>query len=145
MRIKSTLQKFYYEMTLAELRRMAKSRMLPKLSYASLLYLDLIEMTPECTASRLAEILGISKPAITVKINELLRRGLIRKRRSDEDRRVYYIEVQPETVEEYQPYDMALKRGLSAVIRKFRPNDVEMFCRILETFGDGFNSEIVDE
>ena len=139
MKMKAAVTRFYYDMTLAELQRMNGSTVLPKLSYNSLLYLDMIDMTPDCTVSKLAGILNVSKPAVTIKVRELMALGMIEKTQSEKDRRVFHLTVRPEVVKEYRDHDIHLRRAASAVEEKFTARDIDTFCRVLAAFSTAYN------
>ena len=134
MGLKEAVDRFYYDMTLSELRRMNGSRILPGVSHNSLLYLDLIDMTPECTASALASALHVSKSAVAMKVGELIRRGLVVRERSDADKRVFYLKLNPAAAAEYRSYDKPLARAIAAVEKKYAPGEIEGFCAILGDF-----------
>ncbi|MDR0597567.1 MAG: MarR family transcriptional regulator, partial [Treponema sp.] len=84
-----TMNYFFYRSSLDELRWMQKEDHSFGLSYHSLLYLNVIAGAPDCTVSRLADMLGITTPGITEKVNGLVRKGLVEKTQSREDRRVF--------------------------------------------------------
>jgi DNA-binding MarR family transcriptional regulator len=74
---------FYYRSSISELRAMHAGDYSPGLSYHSMLYLSIIAGTPSCTVSKLAEILQITRSAVTIKVKELVRRGFVEKQQSD--------------------------------------------------------------
>ena len=88
MDLRKSLDKFYYSTALCDLRLMNKQFVDENITYNSLLYLELIfTMNGKCTASQIADLLHISKPAVTLKINELIRKGLVTKEPDPKDRR----------------------------------------------------------
>lgn len=145
MGLKQAIHDFYYGTTLNELQRMNKSRVFPNISYNSLLYLDLIDMTPNCTVSRLAEILHVSKSAVTIKVGELLKQGLVEKRQSEVDRRVSYLTVNNVVVEEYRAYDTSLRRAVKAVEQQFSTGEIDNFVRVLAAFRAAYSEVIAEE
>ena len=59
-----------------------------------MLYLNIISAPPgKYTASNIADMLHISKPSVTQKINELEKEGYILKSQSHTDKRAYYLTV----------------------------------------------------
>lgn len=77
MELRKALDTFYYSTALCDLRLMNKQFVDENITYNSLLYIKLIyTMNGTCTASKLAELLHVSKPGVTLKLNELLRQGL---------------------------------------------------------------------
>lgn len=75
--LKEALDKYYYIMTVNEHKRLGSKVICSDITYNSILYLDLIAYTPDCTPSKLAEILNVSKSAVTSKSAEMIRQGLI--------------------------------------------------------------------
>ncbi len=140
-KVKKAIDMFYYHIALGELRRMNKSASVPHISYNSLLYLDIIEMTPDCTASRLADMLHISKPAVTIKVGELIRQGLVEKRQCDKDKRVHYLSINPEAAKELRDFDVEVSRAIAAITGAFSPEQLGTFCAILDQFGQAYQHE----
>ena len=92
MNLRKALDTFYYSTALCDLRLMNKKFVNENITYNSLLYMEVIfSMNGTCTASKLAELLHISKPAVTLKINELIKQGLVTKSTDPEDRRKNYL------------------------------------------------------
>lgn len=76
---RDVVKKFFYTLSLNELNLMNHNQLCPDVSYNTLLYLDLIYFIPDCTASKIAQQLHISKPAVTSKINDMIAQGLVKK------------------------------------------------------------------
>lgn len=88
MELRRALDSFYYSTALCDLRLMNRQFIDENITYNSLLYLELIyAMDGRLTASKIAEMLCVSKPAVTLKINELIRQGLVVKTPDPKDRR----------------------------------------------------------
>ena len=86
-RILAAIHQFFRDITLQELRLMNHSDDLGRLTYTSLLYIDLIWSNQGVyTASAIAELLGVSKPAAIMKINELMAQGYLYKKQSQQIR-----------------------------------------------------------
>ncbi|MCA5960202.1 MarR family transcriptional regulator [Blautia sp. RD014234] len=73
---------FYYHMALYELQVMNGNDYYNGLSYNSLLYINVMEQMEECTVSKMADVLKITKSAVTLKINELVKQGVVVKNRA---------------------------------------------------------------
>lgn len=96
MNLRDSLNQYYYDEIVCDLRRLAQNG--DELSYNSIMYLDVIsyqEHSGGCTVSRLAKTLHISNSAATMKVSELVRLGLVEKERSETDRRVVYLHLSP--------------------------------------------------
>ena len=137
MKLRDALNAFYYSNALCDLRMMNKKFSNENVTYNSLLYLELINsMQGKCTASKLAEMLYISKPGVTMKINELINQGLVIKVPNPEDHRQNLLFVNEEAVPQYRVYrqqdDLAVKR----ITEDFSAEDIEKFCSMLKIITD---------
>lgn len=141
MNLKDAINAFYYDMTLNELRRMNSSKVFPTVSYNTLLYLDLIDMTENCTVSKLADILHISKSAVTIKMGELLKQNLVEKRRDETDKRIHCLTVNTAAVEEYRSYEGSLKRAIEKLEREYSKEEIRQFCTVLASFRQAYLKE----
>lgn len=145
MELFEALNRFYYDQVLNELRVMNESMLYPKISYNSVLYLELIHDRGECTASDLARALHVSKPAVTSKLNELIRQGLVEKIQSQEDRRVYHLRVRPEIAEEYRVFDQKTFQAAQKIKQRFSTGEVETFCAVMEAFCTYYQTDALEE
>lgn len=126
------IERFYYDITLNELRLMNANTIYPNITYNSLLYLDLISYKENCTTSYLADVLHISKSAVTIKVNELIKQGLVIKTQSEKDRRVYFLSLNTDVDEDYKQYDKRLFNAVRALEKNFTGADLEKFCQMLD-------------
>lgn len=132
MKLADILNKTYYEMSLNELRLMNDNTLYPDISYNSLLYLNAIFYMENCTASRLAEVLHISKSAVTIKVNELIRQGFVQKIQSAADKRVNHLSLTPEMEEDFCLYDERLRQTVLRVAGRYSNEEKNLFERMLE-------------
>ena len=117
MELRRALDSFYYSTALCDLRLMNRQFIDENITYNSLLYLELIyAMDGRLTASKIAEMLCVSKPAVTLKINELIRQGLVVKTPDPKDRR----------------QSLAVKK----IAEMFSEEDIEKFCQMLNVLSD---------
>ncbi|MDL2237117.1 MarR family transcriptional regulator [Christensenellaceae bacterium OttesenSCG-928-K19] len=138
MKLRDALNKFYRDMSIGELQLMNSLDQYPNVTYNSLLYLDIISYRKDCTASYLSRVLHISKPAVTVKINELLRQGLITKEQSKEDKRVYYLSVDPKIRKEFNVYNKNLFYATDQIEKEYSQEQVMLFCEMLDKMSASF-------
>lgn len=141
MKFQEYINKLYYEETIHELAMRNQSGD-KKLSYNSIMYIDAITYLPDCTVSKLAERLHISKSAVTIKVNELLRQGLIEKERSEEDRRVFFLRPKARTETLFPEYNAALKEAESYISEKYTAQEKELFERILIDAAEKYIGEL---
>lgn len=141
MDILKAFMKLYYEATLNELKLMNTNTLIPAISYNSLLYLDLIAYNENCTVSYLADAIHISKPAVTLKINELIAQGLVEKKQSTKDRRIYYISLTNNMQKEYRKFDKPLINAAQLIEKKYSKEDIDLFTSMLEDIRKEYTKE----
>ncbi len=137
MSVFDSINEFYYNLTICELRSM-NSNEYGGITHNSLLYLDLISYKKDCTVSFLAESLNVTKSAVTIKINELIDKGFVVKKQSDKDKRVNYIYINEELEREYKEYDRLLYRISGALENKYTEEECELFQKMLGTLSSEF-------
>lgn len=145
MILKDAVNHFFYTMTVNELQLMSEKFQSLNITYNSLLYLDLIAYTPNCTVTFLSQTLRISKPAVTMKVNELVRQGIVEKRQSEEDKRIHYLVLNEELRKIYDCYDRAMYQAISRANEQYSPEEQEIFCKILTTLEKEYMEEIRNE
>ncbi len=134
------VDRLYYNIILNELRMMNENRLYHNITYNSLLYLDLISYTENCTVSFLADVLHVAKSSVTLKVNELMKQGLVEKKQSEHDRRVYYLTVRPEILEEFKKLDRATDYAVKQVQKQYVPEEIDRFCEMLDAFSSHYNN-----
>lgn len=104
------------------------------ITYNSLLYIELIyTMNGTCTASKLAKLLNVSKPGVTLKLNELLKQGLISKTPDPNDRRKSYLTVNEEAIPQYKVFRHQDNEAIKRLTESFTAEEIEKFCQMLDT------------
>jgi DNA-binding MarR family transcriptional regulator len=127
---------FYYRTSLNELRWMQREDHSFGLSYHSLLYLNIIAGDPDCTVSRLADMLGITTPGVTEKVNGLVNKGLVEKAQSEADRRVFRLALRANVRDMYESWDRFSEDLGKRLLEKYTEGDIELFCAILRDIAD---------
>lgn len=137
MELQKSLDTFYYSTALCALRLMNKQVIDENITYNSLLYIELIHaMNGSCTASKLAELLHISKPGVTSKLNELLRQNLITKTQAPGDRRKNYLAVNEEAIQHYKDFRHQDSEAIKRINKRFTPEEIGNFCEMLNIISD---------
>lgn len=137
MTLEETLDRFWYEMAVNQLRH-AKNDPTMDISYNSSMYLDLIKFRDKATVSSIADDLQISKAAVTMKVNELVKQGLVRKVQSEEDKRIHYLEVTDLISQGYENYFQPMKAAIATIEEKYPPEKIAVFCEVLATINECF-------
>lgn len=133
MKLRKALDTFYYSTALCDLRLMNRQFVDETITYNSLLYLELIfSMNGTCTASQIADLLHVSKPAVTLKINELIRQGLVTKSADPNDRRKNYLFVNEEAIPKYKVYRRQDAAAIKRITEKYTEEDIKKFCEMLD-------------
>jgi DNA-binding MarR family transcriptional regulator len=133
MKLRKALDTFYYSTALCDLRLMNRQFVDETITYNSLLYLELIfSMNGTCTASQIADLLHVSRPAVTLKINELIRQGLVTKSADPNDRRKNYLSVNEEAIPKYKVYRRQDAAAIKRITEKYTEEDIKKFCEMLD-------------
>lgn len=145
MDLEKALDSFYYSTALCDLQLMNKQFIEENITYNSLLYLELIfSMKGKCTASKIAELLHVSKPAVTLKINALIRQGLVIKIPDPDDHRQNLLIVNEEAIPKYKVYRRQDSEAIVRIKEIFSEEDIRKFCRMLDIIS-AINYEDIDE
>ena len=113
MDLRDSLNRYYYDVTVSDLRQISRTGG-GELSYNSIMYLDVISYQRaqgECTVSTLANTLHITKSAVTIQLD-----------------------VSPQMTQSLRAYEGPFERAIRLVERSFTPEQIAVFCSILNTF-----------
>ncbi len=137
MDLRKALDTFYYSSALCDLKLMNKQFADENITYNSLLYIELIyTMNGTCTASKLAELLNISKPGVTLKLNELLRQGLITKTPDPDDKRKIHLTVNEEAIPQYKVFRRQDSEAIKRITDTFTVEEIGKFCQMLDIISE---------
>ncbi len=142
--LSKVMNKFYHDMAIVELNLQNKEMISNKLTYNSMLYLDIIlAHSGEYTASNIADMLHVSRPSVTQKINELEKMGYITKKQSSSDKRVFYLhfnerEAAEKFIDNYEKLD---KKILGKMKEKYSDKDIDKFLNMLSFVSQAFLEE----
>ncbi len=137
MDLRKALDSFYYSTALCDLRLMNKHFVDENITYNSLLYIELIyTMNGTCTASKLAELLHVSKPGVTLKLNELLRQGLIKKTSDPNDKRKYFLSVNDDAIPQYKVFRRQDSEAIKRITNTFTVEEIDKFCSMLDIISE---------
>lgn len=133
MNLRDSLNAFYYSNALCDLQLMNRQFSSPAVTYNSLLYLEIIySMQGKCTASRLADLLCVSRPGVTKKVNELIEQGLILKTPDPNDGRKYFLSVNEDTAPQYRIYRQQDDQAVKMITEKYSEEDIKKFSDMLQ-------------
>jgi len=100
-------------------------------NYSLLEYIFTIGASEDLTFSDLADRMHISKPAVTASANKLIEKGLATKKRSGEDRRLYYLNLTDKGREVYNVSKSANKRFEELIRERLSKEEVDELIRLL--------------
>ncbi len=144
------LNKITHDTALYELRRLYSHDKKTQLSYHDTLYLNIIEAHPnKYTSSQIADLLKITRPSVTEKINQLCKKGYILRTQSEKDKRIFYLSINPNSPKDYETsegYDTLLEEG---ILSKFGEEKVDILCEMIEYLShlmtEGINEGVDNE
>lgn len=137
MELRKALNTYYYSSAMNNLHLMNKKILDESLTYNSLLYLEMIfSLGEKCTASQIADLLHVSRPAVTQKINELIRQGFVTKTRDPGDHRRQCLSVCEDVLPLYRVYRRQDEEAIELITGRYTPEEIEKFCEMLSILSD---------
>ncbi len=140
------LHKMAHDTALYELNRFYSHNKRSALSYHDTLYLNIIEAHPnKYTSSQIADLLKITRPSVTEKINQLCKKGYILRTQSETDKRVFYLSVNPDSPKDYElvaDYEYEIEQS---VLEKFGEEKIDILCEIIEFLSEMMIDDISEE
>lgn len=94
------------------------------------------------TVNEFASFAGISPPNAAYKVNSLIKKGYLKKRQSETDKREYHLEVTQKFHEYYNISYRYLEVVADRVKKRFTPEEVEQFEHILSVMSNELMPEI---
>lgn len=126
------LKNLSYDWSLAELKHFSSNTITDNISYQDSLYINLISSHPnEYTPSKIADLLGITRPSVTHRINELEKKGFIIKTQSEVDKRIFYLNISEDCEKYYQSFETEDIKVANKFIEKYSEKDLDKFCEWL--------------
>ena len=102
------------------------------LSAAEAFAVDVIYLLQEPTIKEFADCLGMSQPNATYQVNHLIQKGYVQKTPSQEDRREAHLHVTEKYMRYWEESNQTLNRALETLQKRFSPEEVETFTRVLQ-------------
>lgn len=136
MSIVDAINSFYYRMSINELKIMNEGDAYSKLPYNSVLIINIIEQIPDCTISKLARALCVTKSAVTIRVNELCAKGVVLKKQSETDKRVFILSLSDDMKKYISTYDRVLCDVENQLRRKYTSEQLQFFIEILNTINE---------
>lgn len=94
------------------------------------------------SVNEFARIANISSPNATYKINNLIKKGYVRKVQSETDKREYHLEVTEKYLNYYTISHQYIVEVIQRVKERFTPEELEIMERILKIMDEELMPEI---
>jgi len=135
--------KLYHALNTMEFR--SNSDLHGDMTYRDIMYLSIIMFTDDCTVTKLVDLLKITKPAVTVKVNSLVERGLVIKQKSPDDSRVNILTASPATYAIYGKEDRRINLALEMMLNDYTLDDIEKFSEMINALAHNLTHTTLDE
>lgn len=139
MGIGEAITKFFHDMGILELRIHNEHPAYAKLSYNSSLYLDIISAHQgEYTPSKLADMLHITRPSVTQKINVLEKAGYVTRKQNPADKREYFLYFNADffDADTQSIYTKLTKQISESMEQRYSKEEIEKFSEMLSYIGE---------
>ena len=139
MGIGEAITKFFHDMGILELRIHNEPPAYAKLSYNSSLYLDIISAHQgEYTPSKLADMLHITRPSVTQKINVLEKAGYVTRKQNPADKREYFLYFNADSfdADTQSIYTKLTKQISESMEQRYSKEEIEKFSEMLSYIGE---------
>ncbi len=95
-------------------------------------YLEVIGELENPTLTELAAAMGLTKPSVTIALDRLMVKGLVRKVRSDSDKRSSHLHLTEFGEQINKRHDYAHDYVIELIERKLNENEVKSFTLLLD-------------
>lgn len=104
--------------------------------------MEIIHAMGRPTINEFAKVANISSPNAAYKINSLVKKGYVRKVRSENDKREYHLEVTEKYLNYYNISYNYLDTVMQRVEERFSPEEIETFAKMLNIIDKELMPEI---
>ena len=94
------------------------------------------------TGAEFAEMADISSPNAAYKINNLVKKGYLKKVQSTEDKREYHLEVTQKYIDYYNISNTYLSEVMERIQNRFSPEELETLERMLDVISNELMPEV---
>ena len=93
--------------------------------------MEIIHTMERPTVSEFAAFAGLSPANAADKINKLISKGYLKKTRSEQDRRMYYLEPTPKYLNYYSLYERLIDKVMERAPETFDKKELDVFYKVL--------------
>src|SRR5690606_9071842 len=112
------------------------SHLMEDLSLEQFLLLRLLYAKGPIRASEIAEQLLVHKSAITVRVEKLVKKGLIERQRDENDRRNVYLRLKENGRSLYESLEKNINQFVEAIVSDIPEKEMEVFLNVYEKIAD---------
>ncbi|MBD8005953.1 MarR family winged helix-turn-helix transcriptional regulator [Bacillus norwichensis] len=123
---------------------LVSEQLLQELSLEQFTLIRMVYINGPIRASELADQLFVHRSAITVRVDKLVKKGLLERERDEEDRRNVYLRLSEKGVKSYQVLESKINEFIEAIIRDISKDEMENFVRVFEKIAgyiEGYEGE----
>lgn len=95
-----------------------------------------------CSIGRLAEVVGVSAPAVTQLVNRLEEMGMVVRRHDETDRRVVLVDYVPEMRDIARRMMESRRQKLEEALGRMTDEEIRAFLKGLKSLIESFNAEV---
>lgn len=136
MDLRAEISRFYINSMLAEFRLSEGSDNLCEYSSYTTTYLTLIHYRKGSTVGSLSKALGIGKSTVSKKVEDMVKKGLVRKERDPDDGRIMRLSLMPEMEGFVLSHDEIYQEAVDSIKEKISPDEMNTACKVLRTLSD---------
>ncbi|WP_144461896.1 MarR family winged helix-turn-helix transcriptional regulator [Siminovitchia fortis] len=107
-------------------------QLLQELSLEQFTLIRMVYRNGPIRASELADLLFVHRSAITVRVDKLVKKGLLERERDEGDRRNVYLRVSEKGKEFYRTLEGKINEFVEAIIRDIPKGEMENFLNVFE-------------
>ena len=104
--------------------------------------MEIIYALDKPTVAEFAEMADISSPNAAYKINNLVKKGYLKKVQSTEDKREYHLEVTQKYIDYYNISNTYLSEIMERIQNRFSPEELETLERMLDVISNELMPEV---
>ncbi len=111
---------------------LAEEKITHELSFPQMQMIMHIKNQPDCTISKLAEILDVSTPSVSAMVDKLVKKGALVRERSEKDRRVVVVKLSPTSLEHTMQMEAEMMKKMTNLIDKIGPELAESWLTVMQ-------------
>lgn len=85
----------------------------------------------EMTLTEFSRRLGVSPPSASAMVDRLVEKGILLRKRSDEDRRKVVISISPEVIRDIEVIEENVLNAFMELVQKLGPDTTRKWCEVL--------------